>query len=94
VDGDSEHQSGGVHEKVALATADLLAAAVVAAGAAPLGGPGGLAVDDRGAGRGLPARTAAQPFAQGGVDPPPGAVDAPEAEVVVDGLPRRELVGE
>ena len=33
-----------------------------------------------------------QPLAQGGVDPFPGAVLTPSPEVMVDGLPRREVV--
>ena len=35
-----------------------------------------------------------RPLAQGSAHPLPGAIQAPEAEVVVDGLPKREVVGQ
>ncbi len=40
------------------------------------------------------ARGYPRPHAQLVVDPLPGAVEAPGSEVVVDGLPRREIAGQ
>jgi hypothetical protein len=41
----------------------------------------------------MSAHTNAHPLAQGRVHPLPGAVDPPSSEVVMDGLPGREVVG-
>src|SRR3954470_10920219 len=67
-------------------------AAVVPPFAAALGGPGRLAVDDRGAG----LRPPPQPFTIGRtqrrVDPHPGAVPHPQVVVIAHGAPMREVV--
>jgi hypothetical protein len=42
----------------------------------------------------IPLQADPKALAQGDVDPLPGAVDAPGPEVMVDGLPGRELVRE
>jgi hypothetical protein len=43
---------------------------------------------------GIPLEANPHPFAQRGVHPLPDPVQTPRAEVVVDGLPRREVVGQ
>src|SRR3712207_9496553 len=45
-----------------------------------------------GAGLRVPLQANPHALAQGGVHPLPGAVQAPGAEVMVDGIPRREVV--
>src|SRR5262249_38530458 len=67
---------------------------VVALGAAGLGRFHRLAVDDAGAGGGLPAGGGPDLGTQGGVDALPDAAVAPGVEVVGDGLPGGEVVGE
>ena len=43
---------------------------------------------------GVPLQAYPRALTQGGVHPFPGPIHSPEAEVVVDGLPRREVVGQ
>src|SRR5215212_8572505 len=49
-------------------------------------------IDDAGAWLGISPHTHAHPLAQGSVHPLPGTVDPPHSEVMVDGLPGREVV--
>src|SRR5215208_2763363 len=51
-----------------------------------------LAIYYAGAGLRISSHTDSHPLAQGGVQPLPGAVDAPSSEVMVDGLPGREFM--
>src|SRR5215213_6294169 len=44
------------------------------------------------AGLRIPPETCSQTMAQGGMQPLPGTIDAPDPEVMMDGLPRRELM--
>src|SRR5262249_50717409 len=76
-----------------LAAGDLLAA-VVALGATGLGGLDRLAIDNGGTGCRLLAGGCSDLSPQGGVDVLPGAVVPPGVEVVADGLPGREVVGQ
>lgn len=87
-----EHQSLGVHHQVALAPAQLLAT-VVASDSPDPGGLDRLAVDDAGTGLEVTPNPNSEPFPEGRVDTLPGAIQPPEPEVVIDGLPGRELVG-
>src|SRR5512142_2227095 len=52
-----------------------------------------LAVDDRRAGFGFPALLSAQILAQGGIQRFPATIDPPQAKIVVDRFPRRQIVG-
>src|SRR5262249_28562463 len=51
-----------------------------------------LALDDAGAGLGIAPELDAQALAQNGVDPLPRPVEPPGANIVGDGLPRRQIV--
>src|SRR5262249_40632016 len=53
-----------------------------------------LAVDAGDAGIGVAARRPAHPPPQGGEEPIPGTILLPGLEVVVDGLPGREVIGQ
>src|SRR5918911_1680103 len=67
---------------------------VEAALAAGFGGLDRLAVQDGGAGLGMATRRHPDAFAQDGVQVLPGAVLGPLVEVVADGPPIRELLGQ
>jgi hypothetical protein len=92
VDPDSEHQSLGVHQQMSLASFDLLAAIVAALFAAYARGFDRLAIHYGRGGLRVPLEADTHALTQGGMHPLPGAVQAPEAEVVVDGLPGWEVV--
>src|SRR5215210_3615194 len=80
---------------MALAPFHLLAGVVAALLAAHPGGLDALAVHDPGARLRVPSEPDSSPPTQGRVQPLPRPVDAPGSEVVVvDGLPRREVVRE
>ena len=53
-----------------------------------------LAIHHARAGLGIPFQANAQAFAAGGIDPLPGAIDTPFAEVSVNGGPPGEVVGQ
>ena len=93
VDFGSQHQSLGLDHEVTLAPAELLAA-VVTSDTPDSGGPDRLAVDDAGTRLGITSSLDAKAFPKGGMDRLPGAVQPPHAEVVIDRLPGRELVGQ
>jgi hypothetical protein len=59
---------------------------------AAIGGLDRLAIDDSCAWLRISACLASETFAQGGVNPLPGPIPTPQAEVVRDGLPWRKLV--
>src|SRR5271154_1807091 len=88
-----DQQPQRVHEDMPLATVDLLAA-VGADLRAALGRLDRLAVDGGGAGRRPAARPEARLLAERVEESLPSAVPLPPLEVVVDGLPGREVVGQ
>src|SRR5581483_7922006 len=92
-DDDRQQQAQRVHDDVALAATDLLAA-IGAHLLAALRGLDRLAVDAGDAGRRLPPSLGAELGAQGIEDLLPGAIPTPPAEVVVDGPPGWEVVGQ
>ena len=86
-------QTLGVHEQVTLSSLDLLASVVSALVPSHAGALDRLAVHHASARLGIALLAHPQSTAQSGVYLFPGAVYAPSPEVVVDGLPRREVVG-
>src|SRR5690242_10199762 len=91
MDDDLQEQAQGVDQHMPLAPVDLLTA-IVPMGAALLGRSHRLAVDDRCAWGRFPSSLGAYPLPQPGMDALPGAIQAPSAEVMRDGLITRELV--
>src|SRR5262249_41432759 len=83
----------GIHDEMPLAAGDLLAA-VLADLLPAVGGLHRLAVDAGDAGRDLAAGGLAEADPQDVDDPVPGAVALPGVEVVEDGAPRGEVVGQ
>src|SRR5215210_8702615 len=75
-----------------LSAFDLLAPVVAALFSSHAGSLDRLAVHYGRAGLRVSLEAHPQTLAQGGVKPLPGTIQAPKAEVVVDGLPRREVV--
>jgi hypothetical protein len=94
VDPGFEHQTLRVYQQVPLATFDLLGAVVTTLLPAHACGLDRLAIHDGRAGLRVPLEAHTHALAQGGVHPFPRSIQAPGAEVMVDGLPRRELVGQ
>ena len=88
-----DQQPQRVHQDMALAAVDLLAA-VLADLLSALGRLDRLAVDGGGAGRWLPTGPDADLLTQRIENPLPGAVGVEPLEVVVDGLPGGEVVGQ
>src|SRR5829696_2327785 len=89
-----DHQTFRVHEQVALPALNPLARVEAPIVPAHPRGLDALAVHDPRARFGVPPEPDPHPPTKRLVQPLPGAVDAPEAEVVVDGLPGREVVRE
>ena len=85
VDLHPQDQALRVHQEMPLAAAELLGP-VVAPYPADAGGLDGLAIDNPSARLGIPPGMDPEVLAQGGVEPLPRPVEAPEAEVVVDSL--------
>jgi hypothetical protein len=79
---------------MALSALHLLAAVVSSLLSSHAGALSRLAIDDAGAWLRISAHTDAHSLAQGGVQPFSGAIDTPSSEVMVDGFPRREVVGQ
>ena len=88
-----DEKTQGIYEDMTLAALDLLAP-VRAPFLAPLGGLDRLAVDGGGAGRWCPSSFDAGQGAEGVEELLPGAVPVPPLEVIVDGLPRGQVVGQ
>src|SRR5215213_9333844 len=88
-----EDETLSVHQDVALTALDLLASVVAALFSAHRGTLDRLAIHHARAGLRIPPQAHPQPFADGPVDPLPGAVDTPSSEVVVDGGPPGKVVG-
>jgi len=87
------YQASRIDQHVALAAIHTFRS-VVPANAADAGRPDGLAIDDASARLGITPDGRAELLAQDGVQVLPGAVQTPQTEVVVGGLPRRELMRE
>jgi hypothetical protein len=79
------HQAQGIHQQMALAPFDLLAAIIAALATAHLRRLDRLTVDTRGTGRGLPTRLPAGLGSQGIQQPAPRTVVAPPREVIIHG---------
>ena len=92
-DGHRQDQPQRVHDDVPLAAVEPLAT-IESVRAADLGGLDGLAVDAPGRGGRLAAGPAADLGAEGVVEGRPGAVVSPLDEVVVDGPPLGEVMGQ
>jgi hypothetical protein len=88
-----EHQTLRVYEQMALSTFHLLAAVVASLLPSHAGALHRLAIHYASAGLRVSTHTSPHPLAQGSVQLFPGAVDAPFSKVMVDGFPRREVVG-
>ena len=93
VDPGFEHQTLSVYQEVSLSALDLLATVVAAFFSAHACGLDRLAVHYACARLRVSLEANSHPLAQSGVHPFPCAIQAPSSEVVVDGLPGRELVG-
>src|SRR5215218_6728719 len=89
-----EQKALRIDQNVAFSTLDLLACVVASLPTAHAGALHRLGIDDSRAGLRISPEADPQTLADGRVDPFPGAVDAPETEVMVDGLPRWEVVGQ
>ncbi len=87
-----EHQALRIYKQMALSSLHLLATVVPSLLPSHARALNRLRIDDAGAWLRISPRTDSHPLAQGGVQPFPGAVDAPRSEVMVDGLPGREVV--
>jgi len=87
-----EHEAFGVYEQVGLSAFDLLATIITSLFSAHPGGLDRLGVHYSSAGFGISPASSAQAFADRAVHPLPSAVNAPDPEVVKDGLPRWEVV--
>ena len=88
-----EHKTLRIDQDVALSALDLLAPVVASFLAAYAGGLHRLAIHAARTGPGIASETDPKPLSEGGVDPLPRPIQAPDPEVMVDGLPRREVVG-
>jgi len=87
-----QEQSQRVDQQMAFAPVDQLAGIKAALAPTTIRGLDALAVEDRGGGLSLPPFLFSDQVAQAVVNPLPDAIQAPRAEVAVDGLPRRILV--
>src|SRR5215210_2815733 len=88
-----QHQPSSVNQNVALATVHALGA-IVPAHAADAGGPDRLAVDDGGTWLGLTTDDDAQLVTENAVQALPRAIQTPQTEIVIGGLPWRKFVWE
>src|ERR1043166_1274061 len=88
--GHAQQQPQGIHQNVPLASVDLFAG--IKPNLAPMAvGFDALAIQYGGAGLGVTFFIVTNAGAQGIIESRPGAVQAPRAEDVIDGLPRRIL---
>jgi hypothetical protein len=87
----SKNQATSIYEDVPFAAIDAFAA-VVATDTADASGPNGLAVDDASARLGVAPDTGAELLAKTGVEALPRAIQTPQPEVMVGGLPSWEFV--
>src|SRR5829696_5405461 len=89
-----EDQSFCIHQQMTLPAANLLPALVAPRFATYPGRLGRLRIDHSRAGLGVSPQPHPQALAQRRVEPLPHTVEAPNPEVVMDGLPGREVVGQ
>jgi hypothetical protein len=87
-----EQQALRVYQQVSLSAFDLLATVVAALFSSHAGALDRLAIHDARARLGISVHAHPYTLAQGGVHPLPGAVEPPSPEVMMDGLPWREVV--
>jgi|SRR5438874_8162618 len=87
----TQYQAAAIDQDVALAAVDPFGA-VVATNAADAGRPDGLAVDNACTRLRIAADGRAELLAQHGVEVLPGAIQTPQAEIVIGSLPGCELV--
>src|SRR5450631_260780 len=87
----TQHQAPTIDQDVALAAIDAFRA-VVATNSADASCPDGLAIDNASARLRTAPDRRAELFAQDGVQVLPGAVQTPEPEIVIGGLPGCELM--
>jgi hypothetical protein len=87
-----EHQPLSIYQEVSLAALDLLGSVIAALFSTYPGSLDRLAVHYACARLRVSLEAHSHLLAQGGVHPFPGAIQAPQAEVVVDGLPGWELM--
>jgi len=87
----AQHQAATIDQHVALAAIDAFGA-VVATNAADAGRANRLAIDDACTRLRVAPDSRAELLAQDSVEVLPGAVQPPQAEIVIDGWPGRELV--
>lgn len=92
MDAHAQQQAQRIDQEVPLASTHLLAPVVAAR--PPFRGLRTLAAEEGGARLRMPPRADPNPLAQGGIDSLPGAVITLLAEVVVDGLPGGEVMGQ
>lgn len=91
MDGDAEDASFGVHQHMAFASFDLLAA-IIPAHPTDAGGLDRLAVNDPSAGLGITPQADAEPLAQDGMEALPRPIQPPHARIVIDRLPGRPFL--
>jgi hypothetical protein len=89
----TQYEAARVDQEVTLPAVDTFGA-VVPTDAADASRPDGLAIDDPRARLGVPPDVGAELLPEDSVQLLPGAIQAPEPEIVIGGLPRWELVWE
>src|SRR5215207_2473448 len=87
-----EQKALRIDQDVAFSALDLLAAIIASLLSSHAGALDRLRIDNTRGGLRITPKTDPQALADGCVEPLPGTIDAPEAKVMVDGLPRREVV--
>ena len=89
-----QHQTLRIYQQMPLSSLHLLPGIVASLVPAYPCGLDALGIDDGGAGLRVPPEAYSYPAAECLVQPLPRIVEPPEAEVVLEGLPRREVVGQ
>jgi hypothetical protein len=89
-----EDETFGVYQQVPLAALDLLGSVITALFPAHRGALYRLGIHHARARLRIPLQADPEAFSESTVDPLPGPVYAPNPEVVVDGGPSREVMGE
>src|SRR4051794_25778865 len=87
-----EQKALRIHQNMAFSALDLLAAIIASLLSSHAGALDRLRIDNTRGGLRITPKTDPQALADGCVESLPGTIDAPEAKVMVDGLPRREVV--
>ena len=89
-----EYETLGVYQQMTLSSFDLLASIVTPLFPAYRGALDRLGIPYARAGLRIPLQANPKAFSESSIDALPGTVDAPFSEVVIDGGPSREVVGE